>query len=38
MTFKVVAIAAALTGALAIGIHLCAPELMHHLGHLLHGR
>jgi hypothetical protein len=37
MTLKMFAIAAALTGALAIGIHLCAPELMHHLGHAIHG-
>ena len=38
MTFKAVfAIAAALVGAAAIGIHLFAPELMHHLGHLIHG-
>jgi len=38
MTFKAVAIAAAaLIGALAVGIHLYAPELMHQLGHILHG-
>ena len=38
MTFKAVfAIAAALIGAAAVGIHLFAPELMHHLGHMIHG-
>jgi hypothetical protein len=38
MTFKAIAIAAAaLTGALAVGLHLYAPELMYHLGHILHG-
>jgi hypothetical protein len=38
MTFKAVfLIALALTGALAVGIHLFAPELMHHLGHMIHG-
>ena len=38
MTLKAVfAIAAALSGAGAVAIHLYAPELMHHLGHMLHG-
>jgi hypothetical protein len=38
MTFKAVfAIAAALIGAAAVGIHLFAPEMMHHLGHMIHG-
>jgi len=38
MTFKAVfAIALTLVGAAAVGIHLFAPELMHHLGHMLHG-
>jgi hypothetical protein len=38
MTLKAVfTIALALVGAAAIGIHLFAPELMHHLGHMLHG-
>ena len=38
MTFKAVfLIALTLTGALAAGIHLFAPELMHHLGHMIHG-
>ena len=38
MTLKaVLAIAAALVGALAIAIHLFAPGLMHHLGHAIHG-
>ena len=38
MTFKaVVAIGVALVGAAAVAIHLCAPELMHHFGHLIHG-
>ena len=38
MTLKAMfAIALGLIGALAIGIHLFAPELMHHLGHILHG-
>ena len=25
------------SGAAAIGLHLFAPEMMHHLGHMLHG-
>ena len=37
MTFKAVAIAAAVTGALAVGLHLYAPELMRHFGQMLHG-
>lgn len=38
MTLKAVfAIALALVGALAIGLHLFAPEIMHHLGHAIHG-
>jgi hypothetical protein len=38
MTFKAVfAIALGLVGAAAIGLHLFAPEMMHHLGHMLHG-
>ena len=38
MTLKAVfGIALALVGALAIGLHLFAPQLMHHLGHMLHG-
>jgi len=38
MTFKaVLAIAAGIVGAAAVACHLYAPELMHHLGHLLHG-
>jgi len=38
MTFKAVfLIALGLVGALAVGIHLFAPELMHHLGHMIHG-
>jgi hypothetical protein len=38
MTLKaVLAVAIGLIGALAIGIHLYAPQLMHQLGHALHG-
>jgi hypothetical protein len=38
MTFKAgFAVALALVGALAVGIHFFAPELMHHLGNMLHG-
>jgi len=38
MTFKAIfMIALALVGALAVGIHLFAPEIMHHLGHAIHG-
>jgi hypothetical protein len=38
MTFKAVfATAAALIGAGAVALHLFAPELMHHLGHMIHG-
>ena len=38
MTLKALfTIALALFGALAVAIHLFAPELMHHLGHMLHG-
>jgi hypothetical protein len=37
MTFKVVAIAAAVTGALAVGMHMYAPELMRYVGHIIHG-
>jgi hypothetical protein len=38
MTFKAMfAIAVALVGALAVALHLFAPQLMHHLGHALHG-
>ena len=38
MTLKAVfVIAAALVGAGAVAIHLYAPELMHHLGHAIHG-
>jgi hypothetical protein len=38
MTMKTVAlVAAALVGGLALAIHLYAPELMHALGHAIHG-
>ena len=38
MTLKAIfAVALALVGALAIGLHLFAPELMHHFGHVIHG-
>jgi hypothetical protein len=37
MTLKMFAIAAGLVGAAAVGMHLYAPQLMHHLGHMLHG-
>jgi hypothetical protein len=38
MTLKAVfAIAVALVGALAVAIHLFAPQLMNHLGHAIHG-
>jgi hypothetical protein len=38
MTAKALFIAAAaLVGALAIGLHLFAPQLMQHLGHAIHG-
>jgi hypothetical protein len=37
MTLKAVAILAAVLGALAVGIHLFAPQAMHHLGHMIHG-
>jgi len=38
MTFKAVfAIAVGLVGALAIGLHFFAPELMHQIGHMIHG-
>jgi hypothetical protein len=38
MTLKAMfAIAVALVGALAVALHLFAPQLMHHLGHALHG-
>jgi hypothetical protein len=38
MTFKAVfLIALGLVGTLAVGIHLFAPELMHQLGHAIHG-
>ena len=38
MTFKAVfAIALGLVGAAAVGLHLFAPQMMHHLGHMLHG-
>jgi hypothetical protein len=38
MTLKAVfAIAVALIGAGAVAIHLYAPELMHNLGHMIHG-
>lgn len=38
MTFKALVLAAtALVGGLAIAIHLCAPELMQTLGHMIHG-
>ena len=38
MTFKAIAIAAAaFIGLIAIAIHFFAPELMHSLGHALHG-
>ena len=38
MTLKAVfAIAVALVGAGAVALHLFAPELMHHLGHMIHG-
>lgn len=38
MTFKTIAlVAAALVGALAVAVHLCAPELMRTLGHHIHG-
>jgi hypothetical protein len=38
MTLKAVfAIAVALVGALAVALHLFAPEIMHHLGHAIHG-
>ena len=37
MTLKAVfAIAVALVGALAVALHLFAPEIMHHLGHAIH--
>lgn len=38
MTLKAVFwIAVGLVGSLAVGIHLFAPELAHHIGHLIHG-
>ncbi len=38
MTFKAVfTIALALVGAAAVGIHLFAPQLMHHLAEVIHG-
>jgi hypothetical protein len=38
MTFKAVfTIALALIGAAAVGIHLFAPDLMRHVGQVLHG-
>jgi len=38
MTLKaVLAVAAALVGALAVAIHLFAPELMRTFGHAIHG-
>jgi hypothetical protein len=38
MTLKALfAVALALVGALAVGIHLFAPEIMQHLGHAIHG-
>jgi hypothetical protein len=38
MTLKTAALAAAaLAGGLALAIHLYAPELMHALGHAIHG-
>ena len=37
MTLKAVLALAIAAGALAVGIHLFAPEVMHHLGHMIHG-
>ena len=38
MTLKAVfAVAVALVGALALALHLFAPQVMHHLGHAIHG-
>jgi hypothetical protein len=38
MTAKALLITAiTLVGALAVAIHLFAPQLMHHLGHAIHG-
>jgi hypothetical protein len=38
MTAKALLVAAiTLVGALAVAIHLFAPQLMHHLGHAIHG-
>jgi len=37
MTLKIFAIAAALVGGGAVAVHLFAPQLMHSLGHMLHG-
>jgi hypothetical protein len=37
MTLKAAAIFAVVVGTLAVGIHLFAPHVMHHLGHMLHG-
>ena len=38
MTLKAVfAIALGLVGAAAIGLHLFAPQMIHHLGQMLHG-
>ena len=34
---KTLLLAAAALGAAAIGIHLYAPEVMHHFGQMLHG-
>jgi hypothetical protein len=34
---KLFALAVAVVGAIAVAIHLCAPELMHSLGQALHG-
>ena len=38
MTAKALFItAAALVGGLAVALHLFAPQIMHHLGHAIHG-
>ena len=36
-TSTIALVAAALVGGLALAIHLYAPELMHSLGHVIHG-
>ena len=38
MTLKAIfAVGLGLLGAGAVGLHLFAPDIMHHLGHMLHG-